>query len=351
MTTKNSVTDVNASAIEDLRKEFGQDIIVLGHHYQQQSIIDHCDFTGDSLELARKIPDIVAKNIVFCGVSFMGESAALLAREEQSVFLPEPSADCMMALMSPGKRVESVLSKLTASGRKLIPLAYVNTFVDTKAVVGRYNGSVCTSANAATMLKWALDAGDGVLFLPDKNLGKNTAKKLGLKDSEICEINVDHLGKSLDLEAATKAKLLLWPGFCGIHAKFTSEHVVAARSADPNAKIIVHPECTPEVVDRVDAAGSTSFIIKYVQSAPDGTHIYIGTEINLVRRLEREQASRLHIEPLVPSACLHMAKVTPAKLRRVLEQVQKGNGKKVIIPQQDIEPARVTLERMLHVCK
>lgn len=138
----------DARAIEELRSTLGGRLTIVGHHYEQEATIQHCDIRGDSLELARRVPGIASDYIVFCGVYFMAESAALLAREGQQVLLPDHSADCVMAQMTPAQLLDRVLGRLTASGRKLVPLAYVNTSLAVKAVVGRYGGAVCTSANA-----------------------------------------------------------------------------------------------------------------------------------------------------------------------------------------------------------
>ncbi len=350
MSTQHETRDADARAIDALRKELGDEVVLLGHHYQHQDIVDHCDFLGDSLELSRKAANVAARHIVFCGVYFMAESAALLARADQAVHLPEPDADCVMALMTPAVLLDHILTRLTSTGRRLIPLAYVNTFMDVKAVVGRHGGAVCTSANAEQMLRWALKEGDGVLFLPDKNLGQNTARTLGLADTDIHLLDIRKRGEALDLAAANKASLLCWPGLCAIHARFTADQVNAARAADPSCRIVVHPECSPEVAQAADAAGSTSFIIDFVRSAPAGAHIVIGTEGNLVRRLERQYADRVKIDPLLFSTCSHMAKVTPAKLRNTLEQIRKGTAAPVSVPELDAAPARATLERMLEVC-
>lgn len=350
MSKKHDAYDANASAIDALREQLKDEVVILGHHYQQQGIVNHCDFLGDSLELSRRVAAVTAQRIVFCGVYFMAESAALLARSDQSVYLPEHNADCVMALMTPAALLDRILTRLAASGRRLVPLAYVNTFMDVKAVVGRHGGAVCTSANAERMLEWALREGDGVLFLPDKNLGQNTARKLGLSGTDIHLLDIRKRGEALDLDAASKAALLCWPGLCAVHARFTPAHIEAARAADPACRIVVHPECSPEVTQAADAAGSTSFIIDFVRSAPQGAHIVIGTEINLVRRLEREYADRVKVDPLFPSSCSHMAKVTPAKLRHTLEQIRKHTAAPVSVPAQDAAPARATLERMLDVC-
>ena len=156
-----------STAIACLKKQLGANLCIMGHHYQNDAIVRHCDITGDSLELARRVPGIEAAHIVFCGVYFMGESAALLAKPGQSVHLPSLDADCLMSRQTPAPLARKVLEQLAALGRKITPLAYVNTDLALKAVVGEFGGAVCTSANAKIMLRWALDQGDGVLFLPD----------------------------------------------------------------------------------------------------------------------------------------------------------------------------------------
>ena len=342
--------EAHALAINTIRKKLGNRLTIVGHHYQQQSVIDHCDIRGDSLELARRIEGIDSEHIVFCGVYFMGESAALLARPGQQVHLPETSADCVMALMTPATLLDRVLQRLTASGRKLVPLAYVNTSLDVKAVVGRHGGAVCTSANAEKMMHWAFRQGDGVLFLPDKNLARNTARKLGITGRDIHTLDVRKRGEALDLDAADKAALVLWPGLCSIHARFNTDQIAAVRAADPGCTVIVHPECSPEVVRAADGSGSTSYIIEYVKQVPEGSHVYVGTEINLVRRLAREHSGRILVEPLRSSACSHMAKVTPAKLHRTLEHIVKGTAEPLSVTPETAAPAKAALERMLEAC-
>jgi quinolinate synthase len=262
-----------------------------------------------------------------------------------------------MALMSPEAAVENVIGILTRNGRRIVPLAYVNSTLAVKAVVGRHNGSVCTSANAKTMLAWALEQGDGVLFLPDMNLGMNTADLLGLPLAERHVLDVRRKGEAVDREAADKARLLLWPGFCSIHTHFLVRHVQAARAAHPGARIVVHPECTPDVVAAGDAAGSTSFIIRCAAETPDGGSLCIGTEINLVRRLAEEHKGRIGIFPLAESSCPHMAQTTEESLAAAMEALLLGREKSspspylVRVPEEFKAPARAALERMLAVCR
>lgn len=337
--------------IEEKRRAFGKDLTVVGHHYQAEEVIRHTDIRGDSLELARKTARVDSKYIMFCGVYFMAESAALLAREGQKVYLPEPSAECSMAMMSPPDVLENVMAGLTRSGRKVIPLAYVNSTLAVKAVVGSYGGAVCTSANAKTMLTWAREQGDAVLFLPDKNLGNNTADLMGISELERYVVSLKGKGANVDLAVADRAKLLLWPGFCSIHTRFNIRQIDRMRSEYPGCRIVVHPECTPEVVKAADAAGSTSFIIRYVAEAPEGSTIIIGTEINLVERLAEEHKKRIRILPLVESACTHMAQTTEERLGAALKALSEDDESFLVsIPDELKAPARASLERMLMVC-
>ncbi len=350
MNTTASHDETVAAAVAELSERLGSDVTIVGHHYQSDEVIRHCCIRGDSLELARKVARISSRCIVFCGVYFMGESAALLAAPDQSVHIPDHGADCVLSLMSPAVLAERILDKLTASGRRVIPLAYVNTSLALKAVVGRYGGSVCTSANASLMLDWARKQGDGVLFLPDGNLARNTAYAAGMTDADMHELNIARGGEAVDLKAAGKAELLLWPGCCAVHARFRPEHVAAARAADPGCSVIVHPECAPDVTAVADAAGSTARIIEYVRRAPDGSVVYVGTEINLVRRLAAEQEGRIVVKPLRVAACSHMGKVTPAKLYAVLDRLCRNEDEPVCVVAETAVPARAALERMLEVC-
>ncbi len=334
--------------IESLRKELGNKLCILGHHYQSDAVIAHCDYTGDSLELARRVPSISAEHIVFCGVYFMGESAALLAGPEQKVYLPDENADCVMARMAPATLLEEVLQKLAAAGRKIIPVAYVNTSLAIKAVVGRHGGTVCTSANAQKVLKWALDNGDAVLFLPDKNLARNTAEQLALDKAQQYVVDIRQGGR-IDLDRAREARLLIWPGCCAIHAKFNAEKIARVRKACPSCLVAVHPECSPETVGAADAVGSTSFLIDYVAKAPAGSTVVIGTEINLVERLRTRHAGFLRVMPLDKASCSHMAKVTEEKLAKLLAAIKDNQAGPLTVVENLKEPARLSLERMLEM--
>ncbi|MDR2604310.1 MAG: quinolinate synthase NadA [Desulfovibrio sp.] len=342
--------------IEELRARFGADLTVVGHHYQADEVVAHCGLCGDSLELARRCATLETRHIMFCGVYFMAESAALLAAKGVRVHLPEPSAECSMALMSPAALLREVMKKLTRNGRKVIPLAYVNSSLGVKAVAGEFGGAVCTSANAGMMLEWALLEGDAVLFLPDKNLGWNTADALGLPERDRHILRIVRGAKALDTAAADRARLLLWPGFCSIHTRFNLRQVERLRSEHPGATVAVHPECVPAVAATADAVGSTAFIIRCVDEAPDNAVLGIGTEINLVERLARRHTGRVTVLPLVESACTHMAQTTEDSLCAALEALSRAEGTgeespyRVRIQSELRAPARAALERMLERC-
>lgn len=336
--------------ITELRKQLGDDLVIMGHHYQNDAVLRHVDLTGDSLELARKVTTIDAKHIVFCGVYFMGESAALLASAEQNIYLPEEDANCVMSQMAPYMLADKVLTRIKESGRNIVPLTYVNSSVAVKAVCGKHGGSVCTSANAEKMMRWAMERGDSVLFLPDKHLARNTAKIIGIPQDSWHILNIRSKGSQIDMDAVSKSNLIMWPGCCAIHARFNERQIDEARAENPDTKIVIHPEAAPNVIDKADAAGSTSFIIKYVEAAPEGSTIGIGTELNLVERLADQYEGSKTIFPLLESTCSHMARVTEPKLANTLEAIANGTAKPVKVPAGLVEDAKIALERMLIAC-
>lgn len=338
--------------INRIKDAMGDRLAILGHHYQSDEVIACTDIRGDSLELSRRIPALEAEHVVFCGVFFMAESAAILRRPGQKIHIPDPDATCPMADMADAARVEKTLNILQENGRNIIPLTYVNSSAAVKGVVGRFGGSVCTSANAQLMLRWALDQGDGVLFLPDKHLARNTANALGLSEEKrlVLAEGVKDGDPSLYVDpAVTDGKqLIIWPGYCPIHEEFTMEAIKTIRAKEPEAKIVVHPECTPDVVQAADGNGSTTYLINYAKEAPAGSTIYIGTEENLVNRLAQEYAKTKTIKPLTVSLCEDMGKTTLDNLAALLESIEKATP--VEVPNSVREPAKLSLERMLQVC-
>lgn len=336
--------------IEAVRARLGDRLAILGHHYQADAVVRHVDFQGDSLELSRKVDALAAEHIVFCGVFFMAESAVALARPGQKVHIPDPGATCPMADMAPARRLGELLDQLRAGGRHVVPLAYVNSSAEVKAICGRYGGSVCTSANARTMLQWALAQGDAVLFLPDRHLGHNTANQLGLAQDERLAVDIRPGHPPVDPARAARARLLLWPGCCAIHHMLRAGHVETVRAALPGVRVVVHPECAPELVQAADSAGSTSHIIRYCEQAEAGSVIAVGTEDNLVLRLaQRHKAQGKTIVPLKPGTlCSNMAKTTEERLAALLETLDSAAP--LALPDEVARQSRVALTRMLDIC-
>lgn len=337
------VTRDTCSALKQERIRYSDQLCVLAHHYQEDRIVEHADFVGDSLELARKIPDLKAKYVVMCGVYFMAESAAILAADKKSVYIPDINAGCLLSEMSPAVLVELVLQKMYIQGfKRVVPLSYVNTSATVKAVTGNYGGTVCTSANSSKMLDWALGQGDCVLFLPDRNLGQNTANQLKIPAKDQAVLNLDNL------EIPKGKKVYIWPGYCDVHERMQTGHIQYFREKYPKASVIVHPECLPEVVQSADASGSTSQILDFVRAQEFGSRIVIGTEINMVKRVAQEYSGIKHIHPLLDMHCKDMAKIGPENFLGLLQNLQ--NAAPLFVDKQTQKSARLALERMLKVC-
>lgn len=266
------------------------------------------------------------------------------------MLLPDHSADCVMAQMTPARLLDRVLGRLTASGRKLVPLAYVNTSLAVKAVVGRYGGAVCTSANAEKMMNWAFRQGDGVLFLPDKNLARNTARKLGITGRDTHILDVRKPGKPWTSKRLTRPPSCSGPACAPSMPASTPNR----RSRAQGRPVLQSSSCIPNALPKWCAPPTEPAPLptssQYVRNAPDGAHIYVGTEINLVERLAREQEGRIRVEALRSSACSNMAKITPEKLRATLEGIVAGNTDPITVPSEDSAPAKASLERMLEAC-
>jgi quinolinate synthase len=269
-------------------------VFILGHHYQRDEVIQFADARGDSFRLAQQAaarPE--AEFIVFCGVHFMAESADILTRQDQRVVLPDLAAGCSMADMATAAQVEEAWEVLEdwVPGQ-VVPLTYMNSSAAIKAFTGNQGGAVCTSSNAARAMRWAFERRGKVLFLPDQHLGRNTAVELGLglDDCVVWDPHRDEGG--LDPERVRRASVILWRGHCSVHNRFTPEHVDLARRRIPGVKVIVHPECRHEVVDKADVVGSTERIIEVLAAAPAGSRWVVGTELNLVHRLASEHPDK-----------------------------------------------------------
>ncbi|MFM8708530.1 MAG: quinolinate synthase NadA [Planctomycetia bacterium] len=351
--------------IEAVRRRMGPRLVILGHHYQQDGVIAHADLQGDSYQLSKSAAERQqCEAIAFCGVHFMAETADILVNRPEkvaarsgrrvTVVLPDMAAGCSMADMAAIEQVEDAWDDLGSviDTSDVTPVTYINSAASLKAFCGRHGGIVCTSSNARAVLDWAFAKTKRVLFFPDQHLGRNTARKMGIPLDEMCVWNPHEprLGGN-DAGQLEKSRVILWQGHCSVHAMFRPEHVDAVRANLPGVKVLVHPECSMEVVDKADLAGSTSFIIKQVEAAPPGTVWAIGTELHLVKRLEQqhpEQTIRF-LSPVV-CMCATMYRIDLAHLCWSLEHLEAGTPVNVIrVDDETAKWAVTALERMLAV--
>ncbi len=354
-----------SARIQRVRAEMGPRLLVLGHHYQQDEVLAHCDLRGDSYGLS----ELAAGNqqcraIVFCGVHFMAETADILANrperlrdrggERVAVVLPDLSAGCSLADMADLGQVERCWEQLgeVIDTGDLMPITYVNSTASLKAFCGRRGGLVCTSSNARAALDWAFHRRRRVLFFPDQHLGRNTARAMGvpLEEMPLWDPQQEPLGGNTP-EAIRRGRVILWNGYCGVHQMFQPQHVAYFRQKYPGIKIMVHPECMMEVVDLADAAGSTSKIIKTVEESPPGTRWAIGTELHLVNRLRREHPEQeIHLLSMAVCMCSTMFRIDLPHLCWAVENLAAGTPVNLI----EVEPetargALEALQRMLEV--
>jgi quinolinate synthase len=333
------------------KARLGGDVVILGHHYQRDEVIKFADFRGDSLKLSFQASQAQGRYIVFCGVHFMAESADILRREHHTVILPDLNAGCSMADMADIGQVEACWSELSSllDPRKIIPVTYMNSTAAIKAFTGEHGGSVCTSTNAAEVMKWAFENGEKVLFLPDEHLGRNTGYRMGIPlDQMIVWDPYQEFGGNTP-EAIRNARTILWKGYCSVHQRFTPQQVERVRREHPGIRVIAHPECRFEVAQAADQIGSTEGIIKAVQASPAGTQWAVGTEIHLVNRLSKELKSHKVIS-LDPSVCVctTMFRITPQHLLWALENLGEGNVvNRISVDERTRHHARLALDRML----
>jgi quinolinate synthase len=330
----------------------GSQVVVLGHHYQRDPVIRFADKTGDSFGLSRHAAECRdARWVVFCGVHFMAETADILTAPDVTVLLPDLKAGCSMADMADIDQVETCWDEYASvATTRLVPITYMNSTAAIKAFTGTNAGLVCTSSNAERALRWAFERGDAVLFLPDQHLGRNTAFfRLGIPRQDMILWD-PHLPLGGNTPAQVRgARVVLWKGHCSVHANFQPQHVDAARARDPHVRILVHPECSFEVVEKADLVGSTDFIIKTVTASPAGSSWAIGTEHNLVSRLAAAHPDKT-IRTLSPFACqcATMYRIDPIDLMRTLEGIPQGELRFPIrVPAEVAGPARLALDRML----
>ena len=329
------------------KKKLGKELVILAHHYQRGEIVDLADYRGDSFGLSQNAAqNSDARHIVFCGVHFMAESAAILAQPHQIVQMPNMDAGCWMADMANTVNVQAGWDAVTdiVGEDEITPVVYMNADAEIKAFCGRNEGIVCTSSNARAALDWSFARRPRVFFFPDQHLGRNTGNAMGLSPDEMVLWNPDKpLGGNTE-EQIKRAKIYLWDGYCLVHTRFAPEEMTGMRRKFPEARIIVHPECTQEVVALADAVGSTSRIVQYVADAPAGSTIVIGTEINLIHRLAKVHPDKT-VLPLKESLCPNMYKINPENLLDALAHIGEKNV--VTVPGQVKREAKLALDRML----
>ncbi len=342
------------------KAELGNKVVILGHHYQQDEVIRFADFTGDSLRLSQLASEQKDVDfVVFCGVHFMAESADILTEDRVRVILPDLTAGCSMADMAAIDQLEIAWAGLTSrTDATIVPVTYVNSSAAIKAFCGRHDGACCTSSNAKRVLEWALGGENPVsptgrrkvLFLPDQHLGRNTAYAMGwpLEAMAVYDPDLDRGGVTDDV--LQEAAILLWKGHCSVHQLFTGEQIDEIRRLDPSYRVIVHPECCWEVVQKADLYGSTEQIIRTIEQAPAGSKWAVGTEMHLVHRLAKrfEGVKTVRLLSGIHCLCSTMYRIDPQHLLWVLDELAKGH----VVNQITVDPetkalARIALNRML----
>lgn len=336
------------------REKLGKRLVILGHHYQHESVYRHADFSGDSLKLSKYCENLDAEFIVFLGVHFMAEVADILSRPEQTVILPDLAAGCSMADMANLAKVERSyreLNKVLDFDEEITPVTYINSAADLKAFCGEHGGIVCTSTNAPKILDWSFKQREKVLFFPDQNLGRWSGHKMGIPLEEMPIWDPDQPQGGLTVEQIKNAKILLWKGHCAVHQMFRPQNIEQFRKDHPDGHVISHPEAPFEVCLNSDFVGSTEYILKTVTEAEPNTKWLVGTELNLVTRLAEQmkpQGKHVQFMSHVVCECSTMARIDPQHLAWVLENLVDGNiVNQITVPADEAKLAKLTLDRML----
>ncbi len=357
-------------AIRARRAELGDDLVILGHHYQQDDVIQFADFDGDSFKLsqlaAERVEETGAKYVIFLGVHFMAESADILTPEQTIVILPDLGAGCSMADMANYTETVEAWEEITDRGTKpssdqgkesdrrsldgsmarsldpsvrVIPICYMNSSAAIKAFCGKHGGAVCTSSNCERVFEWALAGGTQprgeneeikILFLPDQHLGRNTAASMGYDvATQMCvwdPKSPDGFG-GLDRDDVERSTFILWKGHCSVHKLFRPEHVDEIRAMWPDVTVMVHPECDHDVVLKADMTGSTEGIKKAIETAKPGSRWAIGTEVHMVNRLANAAKERgVTVRMLSDCQCLctTMYRIDMPHLLYVMDNLAEG---------------------------
>jgi quinolinate synthase len=394
--------------IQSAKEALGDKLVILGHHYQQDAVIEFADYTGDSFELSRRAADQKnAQYVIFCGVHFMAESADILTPPHVQVILPDLGAGCSMADMANLDQTQDCWAQLeeTCPDQTIVPITYMNSSAAIKAFVGEHGGAVCTSSNCRNVLEWALSGGAGieggrdreterqrdgekegaadsstsasvnrsgspslrlsvspslrpsipprvkVLFFPDQHLGRNTAYAMGypLDKMVVWDPRQEYGGN--DPRSLREADFILWKGHCSVHQLFRPEHVDQVREKYPDMKVIVHPECRWEVLQKADMAGSTAYIVKQIEAAPPGSQWSVGTEVHLINRLARQHPEqKIIVLSDCQCLCTTMYRIDLPHLCWTIENLLEGKVvNQIKVDDHTRKWAVVALDRMLAI--
>jgi len=335
------------------RATLGDRAIVLGHHYQRDEVIEFADITGDSFKLAQAAAaQSSAEYVIFCGVHFMAESADILTSKQQKVILPDLAAGCSMADMATANQVNECWKSLEEVGvaSKTIPVTYMNSSAAIKSFTGEHGGTICTSSNAEKSMRWALQQGEKILFLPDQHLGRNTAVlSLGLTLEDCVLWNPWKPMGGLTPQEIQRAKVILWRGHCSVHGRFTLQSVNEIRERVQGVQVLVHPECQHDVVSAADVVGSTEKIIQTVSNSPAGSKWAIGTELNLVSRLAKTNPDKeIYFLDKAVCYCSTMNRIDLPHLVWAMESLVANHVvNQIQVPDEVARFSKLALERML----
>ncbi|GAB4344963.1 MAG: quinolinate synthase NadA [Gammaproteobacteria bacterium] len=345
-----------AERIRAAKASLGEQLVILGHHYQRDEVFQFADYSGDSLKLSRQAAESGARYIVFCGVHFMAEVADILSGPDQIAILPDLTAGCSMADMANLAKVERCwreLGEVLDPDQQVTPVTYINSAADLKAFCGRHGGIVCTSSNARDILDWAFSRREKVLFFPDQHLGRNTGHAMGIPLDQMVVWDFDKPMGGLSAEEIRAAKMILWKGFCSVHQMFQPEQIDRFKARYPDTRVISHPECSFEVCQKSDYVGSTEYIIRTIRDSEPGTRWLVGTELNLVNRLHNQMAPEgksVHFMSPTVCMCSTMFRIDPQHLLWTLENLVEGHVvNRIQVPDEEAEQARIALDRMLAV--
>lgn len=362
ITVPRPITDYQGLSPEELfrrtaeaKRALGERVMILGHNYQRDEVIEHADFRGDSLLLSKLAAERSERPyIVFCGVHFMAETADILSRTKQTVILPDMAAGCSMADMAAIEQVDQcweTLGRILPVEETVMPAVYVNSAAVLKAFCGEHGGITCTSSNAKAVIEWCWARREKILFFPDEHLGRNTANKMGIPREQMIVWDPFQPNGGNTREAIHRAKLILWKGHCSVHQMFQPVHVDNFRKQFPDGKVIVHPECHEDVVNKADLSGSTEVIIKTVTAAPAGTAWAVGTELNLVNRLKRDLPDKkVFFLSSTVCQCATMFRIDGPHLCWAMENLADGHVvNHIVVPDEDKRWAKIALDRMMSV--